>query len=196
MNPGGSMKTFADTWAERRADVVHLAHVITKGAGSADDVADLVALGQVALWHALERYDPSRGDFWPYARARVRGAMLDALRAMDHLPRAARHLVKQDADALPAALVHRVSFDEVACAPANDNYDPEELAIRRDAVAKALGCLCPRQALVVARTYLGGMTLLEVAREMGTTESRVCQIRTQALRRISRCFAEGDARVL
>jgi RNA polymerase sigma factor FliA len=55
------------------------------------DVDELVSPGVIGLIEAVERYDPSRGiAFEPYAKHRIQGAILDALRAMDWVPRAVR----------------------------------------------------------------------------------------------------------
>lgn len=52
------------------------------------DRADLVSAGTLGLYDALERYDPAKGRrFEPFAVARIRGAMLDDVRAGGHLPR-------------------------------------------------------------------------------------------------------------
>jgi RNA polymerase sigma factor (sigma-70 family) len=54
------------------------------------DRDDLVGEGRVALITAARRYDPCKGSFRTYAFARIRGAMLDALRRDHLLPRYAR----------------------------------------------------------------------------------------------------------
>lgn len=52
---------------------------------------DLMSYGVLGLLRAIERYDPGRGVLLKtYAEHRIRGAMLDGVRAMDWLPRSAR----------------------------------------------------------------------------------------------------------
>ena len=52
---------------------------------------DLYGAGATGLLGAIDRYDASRGiPFEGFAQRRIRGAMLDELRALDLLPRAAR----------------------------------------------------------------------------------------------------------
>jgi RNA polymerase sigma factor for flagellar operon FliA len=52
---------------------------------------DLWVAAALALVDAARRYDPSRAvPFAPFAEHRVRGALLDELRRMDHLPRRLR----------------------------------------------------------------------------------------------------------
>ncbi len=58
---------------------------------SSVDVDELVSVGTVGLIDAIDRFDPERGvPFKSYAEIRVRGAMVDHLRASDFVPRAVR----------------------------------------------------------------------------------------------------------
>lgn len=60
------------------------------------DREDLYHAGIVGLLEAVERFDPSRGIvFEGFARMRVRGAILDSLRGLDHLPRRVRTRIKK-----------------------------------------------------------------------------------------------------
>jgi RNA polymerase sigma factor for flagellar operon FliA len=53
---------------------------------------DLWSAGALALLEAGRRYDPAKGaSFTTFAEHRVRGAMIDELRSMDHLPRRLRN---------------------------------------------------------------------------------------------------------
>jgi RNA polymerase sigma factor for flagellar operon FliA len=55
------------------------------------DVDDLAGAGVLGLIEAVERFDASRGiAFLAYAKFRILGAMLDALRASDWVPRVVR----------------------------------------------------------------------------------------------------------
>jgi len=68
-----------------------VAHRICRGLPPGIDVNDLIASGCVGLISALERFDPSRGlDFGSFAEFRVKGAILDELRALDPVPRRSR----------------------------------------------------------------------------------------------------------
>src|SRR6266516_2179029 len=54
------------------------------------DEGDLVSYGLLGLIGAIERYDPERDvKFETYAIARIKGAIIDELRAMDWVPRSA-----------------------------------------------------------------------------------------------------------
>lgn len=62
---------------------------------SDDTYRDLVGQGILGLIDAVDRFEPDRGwRFSTYATLRIRGHILDSLRAMDMLPRGARKRVK------------------------------------------------------------------------------------------------------
>ena len=64
------------------------------------DAADLVQSGMFGLVEAIERYDPERCPrFESYAAARIRGAVLDELRAQDWVPRTVRLRAREAAHA-------------------------------------------------------------------------------------------------
>ncbi len=55
------------------------------------DVEDLTSAGAMGLLSALKRFDPSRDiKFRTFAEYRIRGMMLDEIRAMDWVPRSVR----------------------------------------------------------------------------------------------------------
>ena len=59
------------------------------------DVNDLVSSGVIGLMDAIEKYDPTRDNkFKTYAEFRIRGSILDELRAQDWVPRSVRDKAK------------------------------------------------------------------------------------------------------
>ncbi|MEM7204075.1 MAG: sigma-70 family RNA polymerase sigma factor [Planctomycetota bacterium] len=73
------------------------------------DVQDLTHAGVWGLMRAIENFQSERGNqFLAFMRLHVRGAMLDELRNMDHLPRLVRHR-KRERDAAEARLRQRLS---------------------------------------------------------------------------------------
>jgi RNA polymerase sigma factor FliA len=60
------------------------------------DDGDLVSYGLLGLISAIERYDPDRDvKFETYAIARIKGSILDELRALDWVPRSVRSRARQ-----------------------------------------------------------------------------------------------------
>ncbi|QEC47937.1 FliA/WhiG family RNA polymerase sigma factor [Baekduia soli] len=72
------------------------------------DVADLISYGLGGLIEAVERFDPAQGQrFESFAGLRIRGAIIDALRSLDWVPRAVRAEARQ-IDAALLALTTRL----------------------------------------------------------------------------------------
>jgi RNA polymerase sigma factor for flagellar operon FliA len=193
------------------------------------DRDELARAGALGLVEAARRYDESRGvPFDRFAAQRIRGAILDAVRAADWAPRSVRTLARklesveqrlaselgrvpsvvEMAEALGMtraelsrlqdrmfrsvvlALEHEVTDDtdedltlvDVLCdrsaiEPLEELESRELHAYLRDAV----GLLPERQRLVIVGYFLEGRTSQDLARFLGVTESRVSQLRSEAL---------------
>lgn len=192
------------------------------------DRGELVRAGVLGLVEAAHRYDDSRGvPFDRFAALRIRGAILDAVRAADWAPRSVRALARR-VDATEQELANRLSrmpsaeelatatgtsvdelrglrdrvfrsvvltldyragaddpdmtlgdmlSDRTAPEPDEELETRELLSYLRDAV-----CLLPeRHRIVVVGYFLEGRSSDELARLLGVTESRVSQLRSEAL---------------
>lgn len=65
------------------------------------EYGDLLSHGSIALIDAVDRFEPARGTkFETYASVKIRGAILDAIRAMDFVSRPVRRRMRLVADAL------------------------------------------------------------------------------------------------
>lgn len=185
---------------------------------SREDVDSAALLG---LTEAASRYDASRNEpFMAFAKKRIRGAVVDHLRRIDHLSRRSRQEARRVRDAarrLEAELGRSVSEREVAedmgisvdsvrsayrslRAATTVRLDDSDEAIigmhfetatevverqqRRTALLRALEGLERRSLMIIALHYQEGLTLSEIGEVLGVTESRVCQLRTQALREL------------
>lgn len=71
--------------------VHHVARQLARGLSTAAELDELVSAGSVGLIQAADSFDKSRGlSFSTYAVPRIRGAILDELRKLDHVPRNVR----------------------------------------------------------------------------------------------------------
>jgi len=195
------------------------------------EVGDLIQSGIFGLVDAIEKFEPERGlKFETYAMQRIRGAILDELRAQDWVPRSVRGRardVERSLERLGAKLQRTpsdievaddldlsvgelrdlyaqlqltsvVALDELAAAGRGttslaDTLEDEaaedpvaqlvELDNRR-ALAEAIGHLSERDRVVVTLYYFENLTLAEIGRVLGVTESRVCQLHTRAVLRL------------
>ena len=101
--------------------IVHYAPLVKFVAGrvgsglpSSVDQADLVSYGILGLIDAIAKFDPSRGyKFETYAISRIKGSMLDELRAIDWVPRSVRSKARalEQAVADLQANLHRTPTD-------------------------------------------------------------------------------------
>jgi len=97
------------------------------------DEGDLVSYGLLGLMGAIDRYDPSRDvKFETYAIARIKGQIIDELRAMDWVPRSVRSRARDIERAiaeLEAKLGHAPTDEEIAA----------KLGISTDELEESLG---------------------------------------------------------
>jgi RNA polymerase sigma factor for flagellar operon FliA len=120
-------------WRERL--ILHYVHLVRFVVGrlgipatSTLDAEDLVSFGLIGLINAIDRFEPERGiKFEAYATARIRGAVIDQLRALNWLPRSAVSRSRQ-LERLLAELEQRLgrpaAEDEIAreCGVSIDRY--------------------------------------------------------------------------
>lgn len=83
----------------------------------------LFSAGMVGLLDALSKYDPDKGiAFEAYARIRIKGAVLDELRSLDHLTRSMRRKSKSVAD-------QRTELEKVEGEPVGDDVVATSLGV-------------------------------------------------------------------
>jgi RNA polymerase sigma factor FliA len=71
--------------------VKYVASRVATGLPSSVEQSDLVSYGMFGLMDALNKFEPGRGNkFETYAIPRIKGAIIDELRAMDWVPRSVR----------------------------------------------------------------------------------------------------------
>jgi len=191
------------------------------------DRDELINAGALGLVEAARRYEDSRGvPFNRFASQRIRGAIIDAVRAADWAPRSVRVLARrldraeQDLAArlgrppspaetaaamdIPAAelkdIRNRVfrsvvlAFEHIVSDSdeeltlidvlADDGREPAAEMVDRELkayVREAVVHLPERHRLVVMGYFIQERTSEELANFLGVTESRVSQIRTEAL---------------
>ena len=98
--------------------VKYVASRVATGLPASVEQADLVSYGMFGLIDALQKFEPGRGNkFETYAIPRIKGAIIDELRAMDWVPRSvrfkAREIEKAHSD-LEAMLKRQPTEDEMA----------------------------------------------------------------------------------
>jgi RNA polymerase sigma factor for flagellar operon FliA len=218
-------------YARQYAPLVRkLAHQMIARLPANVELDDMIQAGMMGLMDAVARFEQSQGvAFEVYAANRIRGAMLDELRANDWLPRSARKSQREIENA-----VHRVEgrlkrapteaeiarelgvgvaeyqqllseargaqllyFDDLGGGADDDDYlerhvadegaDPSSIVRDqrfRTALVEAIGQLPEREKLLMGLYYEQDMNLKEIGAVLGVTESRVCQLHSQAVARL------------
>jgi RNA polymerase sigma factor FliA len=84
------------------------------------ELDDLISAGVIGLMDAIDKYDPTRDNkFKTYAEFRIRGAILDELRAQDWVPRSIRDkakLLDRTVSTLESDLKRAPTDEEIAAA--------------------------------------------------------------------------------
>ena len=211
--------------------VKYVAGRVGTGLPSHVEVSDLIQSGIFGLVDAIEKFEPERGlKFETYAMQRIRGAILDDLRAQDWVPRSVRSRARdleralerleaklqrtatdtEVADELEVSpdelrelfaqlqMTSVVALDDLISAgkgtaslaetlPDDRAEDPVAALVDRDSrrqLAEAVERLSDRDRVVVTLYYFENLTLAEIGKVLGVTESRVCQLHTRAVLRL------------
>jgi RNA polymerase sigma factor for flagellar operon FliA len=229
--------------------ILHYAPLVTMVAGrvgaglpSSVEQADLVSYGMFGLIDAIEKYEIDRAvKFETYASSRIRGAIIDELRAIDWIPRSVRTKARavdrafadlegelrrapserEVADRLEIGVgelravftqlstVNVAALDDLigtgsergdslslldtledpgAVDPAG-SVEAQEMKLL---LARAIERLGEREKIVLVLYYYEGMTLAEIGRVLGVTESRISQMHTAAMLRLRASLHESE----
>lgn len=199
------------------------------------DRDDLISYGMFGLMDAIEKFDLDKGvKFETYAVSRIRGAIIDEIRALDWVPRSVRSKAREidkakteieamtgrpaehqqvaqhlglsleeywslhsQAAVLPVGTLagqnndeddHRaeVTFDPTA--------NPEELVGVGEVVdllGEAVNNMDERSKTILVLYYIQEMTLAEIGKVLGVTESRVCQLQSKVLQTLRDTLGQG-----
>ena len=98
--------------------VHHVARQLAQRLSTQAELDELVSAGSLGLIQAVDSFDPRRGlAFSTHAVPRIRGAMLDELRRVDHVPRGVRRRMRdvgRAREALTGTLRRRPSDAELS----------------------------------------------------------------------------------
>ncbi|MFN0302507.1 MAG: RNA polymerase sigma factor FliA [Burkholderiales bacterium] len=222
-----------EDYIERFAPLVKrmASHLLAKLPASVE-ADDIIQAGLIGLMDAASRFEEGQGvQFETYATQRIRGAMLDELRASDWLPRSLRksqreiertiskleqrlkrppleteiakeigvplheyQTMLQDARCHQLLYLEDFSDDDDSGSdsfldrncPDNRSDPVEAIQDRRFRVAlvDAIDGLPERERLLMGLYYEQELNFREIAAVLGVTESRICQLHSQAVSRL------------
>lgn len=197
---------------------------------------DIYGHAVIGLIDAIEKFDPGKGrPFEAYAPVRIRGAIADALRSTDWLPRGMRQsetrlreamariemrerrpatdlelcaemgISEQELDeiyqasnasaiqSLEEIIIEIEDLHSSTGAADNSHNDPAMSAQNsqvRQILVDAIGELPENERTVMALYYFEDMTLKEIGKVLGVTESRACQLHTKSLLKLQTSLAK------
>ncbi|MDQ4143195.1 MAG: RNA polymerase sigma factor WhiG [Actinomycetota bacterium] len=211
--------------------VKYVAGRVAVGLPANIEQADLVSYGIFGLIDAIEKYELDRGiKFETYAISRIRGAIIDELRAIDWVPRSVRYKAREVEKAYTAlenklkrppsdaeiagemdisiedlnniytqlSSVSLVALDELMSVDGGQGdklslvetledtrttgpVESIETAEMKNILTGAINRLPEREKIVITLYYYEGLTLAEIGKVLGVTESRICQMHTKAV---------------
>lgn len=211
--------------------VKYVAGRVSVGLPANIEHADLVSYGIFGLIDAIEKYELHRNiKFETYAISRIRGAIIDELRAIDWVPRSVRFKAREIEKAYTAlenklkrppsdpeiaaelemsvdelnhiysqlSNVSLVALDELMSVDGDrgdklslvetledtrtrgpaESIETDEM---KNILTGAINRLPEREKIVITLYYYEGLTLAEIGKVLGVTESRICQMHTKAV---------------
>jgi RNA polymerase sigma factor (sigma-70 family) len=155
---------------EANLDLVEpIARMVARRAPASIELADLVQAGMVGLVQAAGSFERGRAPFRLFARARVRGAMLDSIRRRNWIH-------AQHAEVPVEIRDGRAAADELA-----------ERAERVTRVRAALRTLPTQEARVIGG-ILDGDSLKLAAAELAISGPRASELKAQGIGRLKKLF--------
>jgi RNA polymerase sigma factor for flagellar operon FliA len=153
------------------------------------EMSDLIQAGNLGLLQAARTFSPQNGaPLAGYAKFRIRGEMLDAVRRNSDPGRA--KLTIQGAEAEDGS-----SMESMIPAPAE--HSPHSLLAENQRAAilgEEVARLPPRYRAVVRLRYSREFSLREIGAVLRVQESRACQLHRNALGRLRRALSKRGFR--
>lgn len=185
--------------------VERIVHKVKRGLPREADTDGLLGAGMVGLLQAMDRFDPEKGvAFEAYATIRIRGAVQDELRSVDHLTRTQRHhaqAVHANPEAFagddvamagtpfsaPMSYDPFVLDDTITGTPWQEAVDIEEALAKRELIEHlkaALQSVPDRDRMVLSLYYEEELSLQEVGDILQVSPSRVSQLLSRSRARL------------
>lgn len=158
-------------------------------AGSGIEMSDLVQAGNVGLLQATRTWNAANGaPLAGYARFRIRGEMLDAVRRNSRPAVAGITTQGSTADD---------GTDLEAMIPAPAEWSPETVVARNERaeiLGEEVARLPERYRTVVRMRYDHELSLREIGSALRVHESRACQLHQSAMGRLRRALSKRGVR--
>ncbi|BCD61857.1 RNA polymerase sigma factor for flagellar operon FliA [Nitratiruptor sp. YY08-26] len=162
---------------------------------------ELVNTGIIGLIKAIDKFDESKAQFSTYAYIKIRGEILDYLRSLHIMPRSMREKIKKEKEEgkdIPLSnLAIMISMDKAIGSGddsmrlidvmISDDIGPEDQAISSqvgDLITMAMEQLSEKEKRTLQMFFFEEREPKEIAQTLGISQSRVSQIKTQAIKKL------------
>ncbi len=193
------------------------------------NIDDLISVGLMGLMDAVDRFEPGKVKLKTYAELRIKGAMIDELRATAWIPRSMKKKIEEINNArdklekkhgsrpddtevasllkMPLGDYYKILQYATSSSPIrledfkNNKYADSDLNIAEciadskaknplslleendnaKKLAELIDTLPEKEKIVLSLYYWEELTMQEIGRVLNITESRVCQIHSQAI---------------
>jgi RNA polymerase sigma factor for flagellar operon FliA len=167
---------------------------------------ELVNTGIIGLIKAIDKFDASKAQFSTYAYIKIRGEILDYLRSLHILPRSMREKIKKEKEEgkdIPLSNLAIMISMEKALGPdegssklidimISDDIGPEDQAISSqmtELLIEAMEQLNDKEKRTLQMFFFEEREPKEIAKSLGISQSRVSQIKTQAINKLKKILA-------
>ncbi|MFA5202907.1 MAG: sigma-70 family RNA polymerase sigma factor [Lentisphaeria bacterium] len=169
-------KLIVSRFENHRPLVTKLAKIFTSRLTPFAVYDDLYHWGLIGLWQAASRYTGIEEEFPLFANVHIRGRMIDEFRKESKfirtMPKDAQPVFQ---DAVEAGLIDKKTSIE-------ENFDYRRTLHK---VLEEMSYLEAREELIVSWYFFEGLSLKEIALELGVTEARISQLKTIALQKLA-----------
>ena len=181
-------------------------------ADSGIEFDELVNTGIIGLIKAIDKFDEKKAQFSTYAYIKIRGEILDYLRTLHIVPRTMREKIKKekehnDRDIPLSNLAILVSLDKAIGGDEGSSKlidimiskdkSPEEQAIsseEKEILESAVDSLNEKEKRVLQMFFFEEKDPKEIAQNLQISQSRVSQIKSQALRKLKVVLQKREER--
>lgn len=173
-------------------DYINLVHKIAQPYRGTQHTAlsydDIIGSGLVGLMKACKDYNHTKScHFSAYARLRIIGEIKDDLRRHDLMSRRdrAKHLASGNEEpAINIASIDAADFTWIEDRWATEARGRNDDEMDVETILTAFSKLPMLQREMMQMSYIGKLNLKQAAAEVGMTESRMCQVRKEALSKL------------
>ncbi len=162
---------------------------------------ELVNTGIIGLIKAIDKFDDKKAQFSTYAYIKIRGEILDYLRSLHVMPRSMREKIKKEKEegkdiplsnlaimiSMEKALGSEEGSPRLIDVMVSEDIGPEEQAIRSqmgDMIHDAMEQLNEKERRTLQMFFFEERDPKEIAQALGISQSRVSQIKSQAVRKL------------